>query len=212
MIRETITPAQARRFYDRLGAGHDLAELYEGPAKALARARLDLAPGQRVANVGAGTGRDHARLLAAVRPGGAAVAVDVSPVMLGLVRARTGAPVLRGDARHLPLRSGAVDRLFCAYVLDLIPAGDLAGTVAELRRVLRPSGRIALVSLTGGTTRVSRAVIAGWTAVYHLNPGLLGGCRPVQLADVVRTAGFADVRRAVVVRWGVPSEVITATR
>jgi SAM-dependent methyltransferase len=210
MIERTISAEAARRFYDRLGAAYGLAEAFEGRAKALARRRLGLAPGQRVANVGAGP--DHARLAAAVRPGGLAVAIDLSPTMLAHSRARTGAPACRADARHLPLRTGAVDRLFCAYLLDLLPLGDLPVALAEFHRVLRPGGRAALVSLTEGTNASSRLVMKVWKVVYRWRPSLLGGCRPVRLAGLVGRAGFASVTRQVVVQLGMPSEVIVAAR
>ncbi len=212
MIQETISSEEARRFYDRLGSGHDWAERYESRAKTRAIVGLGLAAGQRVLDVGVGTGKEQARLMAAVAPNGQVVGIDISPVMLGLTRSRTGASVCLADARHLPFADGGFDRLFCAYVLDLIQAADLSGILTEFRRVLKPGGRLALVSLTEGVDPASRLLVAVWKLAYAVSPVACGGCRPLRLARLVERAGLEVLSRDVVVQLGVPSEVVIAAR
>ena len=103
------------------------------------------------------------------------MAVDLSAVMLRLVRERTGSPVLHADARRLPFADGAFDRLFCSYVLDLLPDGDLSRTMEEFASVTRPGGRMALVSLTQGRSPASRLVVGTWKALYRVYPICCGG-------------------------------------
>jgi len=210
MIDKTISTEAARRFYDRLGKGHDWAEFYESRAKSVALARLALAPGQHVLNLGVGTGKEHHRLQTAIRPGGLAFGLDLSPVMLRLAYQRTAAPLCRADVRRPPYAPASFDRLFSAYVLDLIPQADLIGLLAGCRRLLKPGGRLVLVSLTEGTNAPSRLLVGLWKLVYKASPIACGGCRPVQLAGLVHQAGFPHVEREVVVQLGVPSEVIVA--
>jgi len=210
VIQKTIPPDAARRFYDRLGQGHDWAERYEGRAKSLALARLDLSPGQQVLNVGVGTGREQIHIQAAITPGGTGFGLDLSPVMLQLTHHSTAALLCEGNACRLPFADVGFDRLFSAYVLDLISAGDLPNLLAEFRRVLRPGGRLVLVSLTEGVNLPSRLLVGLWKAAYAVSPVACGGCRPVQLAGLVEAAGFCRVEREVVVQLGVPSEVIVA--
>ena len=212
MIQDTISRAAARRYYDRLGAYQDWAGRFEGYAKARALALLAPTPGSRVLNVGVGTGKEHAHIAAAVAPGGVAVGLDVSPVMLNLTRTRTGTSVCLGDARRLPFTGAGFDCLFAAYVLDLLPAPDLPDLLHDFRHVLVPGGRLVLVTLTEGVDRPSRALIALWKRIYAISPEGCGGCRPLQLAGLVREAGFRLTTREVVVQWGVPSEVIVAER
>ncbi len=52
--------------------------------------------------------------------------------------------------------------------------------------------------------------MAAWKMIYKVSPQVCGGCRPVQLGDRVREAGFSRVKREVVVQLGVPSEVVVA--
>jgi len=211
MIEETISTKAAQRFYDRLGAGHDWAEFYEGRAKQVGLERLNLAPGQRLLNVGVGTGKAHAQLKTAVTPEGATFGLDLSAVMLKLAYSRTNTPMCRADARRLPFAPASFDRLISTYVLDLLPARHLPALLAGFCRVLKPGGRMVLVSLTEGVDMPSRALVALWKAVYAVSPIACGGCRPVQLAPLVQQAGFNQVQREVIVQLGIASEVVVAT-
>ncbi len=200
------------QFYDRIGGLYDWAERFEGKAKALAFEGFAPGRGDRVLNVGAGTGIDHAKLARHVGSGGMAVALDVSDVMLHMTRERTGQPVVRADARSLPFRDSMFDGLFCSYTLDLIPTPDLNGTVREFWRVLKPGGQISLVTMTNGVTPLSRATIALWNGVYRMSSIACGGCRPIELIPLLKRTGFHDVTREVVVEAGVPSQVVLARR
>jgi demethylmenaquinone methyltransferase/2-methoxy-6-polyprenyl-1,4-benzoquinol methylase len=208
MYANTISVEAARAFYDRLGGRHDNAEWYEGQAKRRGLELLDLKPAHRVLNLGAGTGKEHRLIQAAVGPLGMAVGVDVAPVMLALAQQRTGAPLIRADARRIPLIDGVFDRIYSTYLLDLLPLADLPGVLAQIRRALRPGGRAVLVSLTEGNTLLSSAVIGLWKTLFQANPILCGGCRPLQLTPLARAAGFQVRTREVVTQAGMPSEVI----
>jgi ubiquinone/menaquinone biosynthesis C-methylase UbiE len=164
-----------------------------------------------VLNAGVGTGIDHLRLQQAIQPGGFAVGVDISPVMLRLAASR-GAQVVRADVRRLPFPDQSFDRLWCSYVLDLMPDDDLPAVLAEFQRVLKPGGRMALASMTEGATLPSRAVIALWKALYGAAPSLTGGCRPLLLAEIVAKAGLRVVARETLVQCAFPSEVVAAVK
>ena len=213
-IDKTISTDDARCFYDRLGAGHDLGQRFERAAKARGLQRLALQPGLHVLNVGLGTGKEQAQIQAAVAPGGVAHGVDLSRTMLHLSRDRVAPPgnraLCEADGRRLPFPAAAFDRTFSSYVLDLIPAGDIPHMLSEMRRVLRPDGRLVLVSLTEGTTLPSRVLVAAWKGFYRLSPYALGGCWPVRLTYPLLLVGFSAVEREVVVQWGMPSEVLVA--
>ena len=201
-----------QNFYDRVGSLYDWAERFEGRAKSVAFEQLSLTKGNCVLNVGAGTGIDHARLARQIGSTGMAAALDLSTVMLRLVRERTHQPIVRADARTLPFRDQSFDCVFCSYVLDLIPTQELRATVHEFQRVLRPGGQIALVTMTNGTTRTSKELIRIWTSLYRLSPIVCGGCRPVELLPLLQQEEFRQIRRSVVVEAGFPSQIIIANR
>ncbi len=208
MYPNTISSAAARAFYDRLGGRHDNAEWYEGRAKRRGLALLDLKPAHRILNLGSGTGKEHRLIQTAVGPLGMAVGVDLAPVMLALAQKRTGAPLIRADARRMPLIDGVFDRVYSTYLLDLLPLDDLPIVLNQIRHVLRPGGRAVLVSLTEGETALSRAVISAWKLAFQVDPILCGGCRPLELAPLAVAAGFTVITREFVAQAGMPSEVI----
>lgn len=210
MIEETISTEAAQQFYNTLGAGHDRAEIYEGKAKQQGLALLNPQPGQQLLNVGVGTGKEHALLQAAIMPGGRAFGLDLSSVMLRLAYNRTGTPLCRANAVALPYPTATFDCLFSSYMLDLLPTTLLPQLLANFYRVLKPGGRLVLVSLTEGVDLPSRALVGLWKAAYAISPIACGGCRPLQLAGLVESAGFTKIHREVVVQLAFPSEVIVA--
>lgn len=210
MVERTISRAEARRAYDRLGSGLDRAERFEARARQLALDWLNLAPGQRVVQVGVGTGAAHAALAAAVTPTGLVVGLDLSHRMLTLTRQRAATPLVEGDAARLPFPDASFDRLLSTYLLDLLPTSELVAVLTEFGRVLRPGGRLVLASLTEGIDPASRVFVALWRLVYRLDPVRLGGCRPVHLAPLVERAGLVIAARQVIIQRGFPSEIIAA--
>ena len=105
---------------------------------------LGLEPGDRVLDLGCGGGR-HA--FEAARRGGRVVAADLDLAELKDVRQVFDAIdedgwVTAGDATHLPFPDGAFDRVIASEVMEHIP--DDRAAAAELARVLRPGGTIAV--------------------------------------------------------------------
>jgi SAM-dependent methyltransferase len=96
----------------------------------------DFAPA-RVLEVGPGPGELSERMSREL--GAEVVAIDVSPRMVELTRAR-GVEALVGDVQHLPFADGEFDVVVAAWVL-FHPA-DLNRALAEIARVLRPGGRL----------------------------------------------------------------------
>ncbi|NJN15238.1 MAG: methyltransferase domain-containing protein [Oscillochloris sp.] len=212
MVPHTINADQARQFYDRLGAGHDRAEWYEGAAKLRGLELLDLQPRQHVLSLGVGTGKEHLLISETIGWRGLAVGLDLSPVMLNIAAWLTRTPQVRADVRSIPLADASFDRVYSSYLLDLIALDELPVVLAAIRRVLRPGGRAVLVSLTEGVNPLSRSVIGAWKLAFRINPMLCGGCRPLELADLARQAGLHLLHREVVVQAGMPSEVLVCAR
>lgn len=132
--------------YDRnafaLGTTQEVAYLVE---------RLDLRPGVRVVDVGCATGR-HVRALAA--RGVETIGVDLSHGLLaaGAAAAADSSALgrfVQADARRLPLPDASADAVLCLCQggFGITPGGD-GLVLAELTRILRPGGRLALTAFS----------------------------------------------------------------
>jgi SAM-dependent methyltransferase len=112
---------------------------------------LNIPPGGVALDVGSGPGNVTAALARAAGPDALALGVDISePMLARAVRAEAGPQVgfLRADAQQLPFRDETVDAAVSIAVLQLIP--NPAATLAEMARVLRPGGRMAVMVPTAG--------------------------------------------------------------
>ena len=116
----------------------------------IARLLLGLGEGDVVLDVACGPGNFTREFARAVGPEGLAVGIDASRTMLErgadeLRRADLGnLTLIRGDATALPFRDASFDAASCFAALHLFP--DPFAALDEMRRVLRPGGRIALMA------------------------------------------------------------------
>jgi ubiquinone/menaquinone biosynthesis C-methylase UbiE len=212
MSEKILTTSAAQKFYDRIGSRYDWFEFYEGRAKGQAFNALQLIPGLKVLSVGAGTGKELVRIQSAILPEGVAYGLDASPVMAKLALERTGASICQADARHLPYRGQAFDRLYASYILDLLPLSDIAGLLLDFQRVLKSGGRLVILALTEGVDLPSRTLVSLWKGLFSISPAVCGGCRPLTLQKRIQEAGFRMVDRQVIVQAAVPSELICAQK
>ena len=147
---------------------------------------LNIPPGGIALDVGCGPGTVTASLARAAGPGGLALGVDISePMLARAVRAEAGPQIgfLRADAQRLPLRDETVDAVVSIAVLQLVP--DPAATLAEMARVLRPGGRLAVMVPTAG--RAARF----WRKLPNFGAYVFG---EDELGDILEDHGFVSVR------------------
>lgn len=124
------------------------------------RETLAPAPGQRVLEVGPGTGYYALEVAEWVQPGGRLDIFDLQQEMLDHTLSRAeergiGANIvaMQGDARALPYEDDAFDAAYLVTVLGEIP--DQEAALRELARVVRPGGRVVVGELFGDPHWVS---------------------------------------------------------
>jgi demethylmenaquinone methyltransferase / 2-methoxy-6-polyprenyl-1,4-benzoquinol methylase len=161
-------------------------------------------PGDKVLDSCCGTG-DLAVAVAAA--GGKVTGVDFSKPMLE--RARRKAPKIdwiEGDALALPFEDGSFDAATVGFGVRNL--SDLGAGLRELRRVLRPSGRVAILEITrpqgllapfyrfwfDGVIPVAGKVLPGGSAYAYLPASVKRFPDPQGLAKLLDEAGFDDIR------------------
>jgi ubiquinone/menaquinone biosynthesis C-methylase UbiE len=122
-------------------------------------ASAEIQPGWRVLDAGCGTGSFLKLLAEAVGPSGELVALDASPAHTEAIRRRAQAYRCRVEVATsvlptLPFRDAEFDAVWSANVIQYLSDEDLTRTLAELRRIVRPGGVIAIKDFDGSHARI----------------------------------------------------------
>ncbi|MGH2761095.1 MAG: class I SAM-dependent methyltransferase [Thermoleophilaceae bacterium] len=135
-------------------------------------------PGERLLEVGPGTGYYTLPAAGWIVPGGRLDVLDVQQEMLDHTMARAAAQGVsnivpaRADAREMPYPDGSFDAAYLVTVLGEVP--DQSAALRELRRVVKPAGRVVVGELFGDPHMVThralreRAAAAGLTVERKL--------------------------------------------
>jgi demethylmenaquinone methyltransferase / 2-methoxy-6-polyprenyl-1,4-benzoquinol methylase len=203
-----LAPDGVRRMFDRIAPVYDVMNRVmtaglDGHWRRLT-ARSVVEPGARVLDACCGTG-DLA--IACAHEGATVTGLDFSERMLE--RARRKAPEIEwvtGDALDLPIADGAFDGATVGFGVRNVE--DLDRALRELRRVLRPGGRVGILEITrprgvlspfyrmwfDGLVPLLGKVLPGGFAYTYLPASVRRFPGPEELAVLMRSVGFADVR------------------
>lgn len=182
-------------------------ERYFVPAigRPIAQDLIDVAglrPGERVLDVGCGTGVVTRLAAQRVDPGGTVAGLDVNPGMLAVAKSVTSRAAAiewhEASADAMPFADGSFEVVLCQMSLQFVP--DRLRALREMHRVLAPGGRLAL-NLPGPAAplfeRLEHAL------GRHIAPQAAGFVHQVfslydveQLESLFRSAGFKQVRVA----------------
>jgi demethylmenaquinone methyltransferase/2-methoxy-6-polyprenyl-1,4-benzoquinol methylase len=164
---------------------------------------LRLEPGDRVVDLGCGTG-DLCRVLG--KAGLRAVGVDMAAGMLA--KAHTSAPLVRADALQLPLRDASIDGAISGFALRNVV--DIAACFREAARVIRPGGRAVFLEVSEPPNPLVRlghslyfrrivplvgGLLSDRTAYRYLPASTAYLPPPPELLALMADAGFTRCRR-----------------
>jgi demethylmenaquinone methyltransferase / 2-methoxy-6-polyprenyl-1,4-benzoquinol methylase len=203
-----LAPDAVRSMFDRISPVYDAMNrtMTMGLDQRWRRAAVNavVQPGDRVLDACCGTG-DLA--VAAHEAGGEVTGVDFSERMLERARRKSGeVEWVQGDALALPFPDGAFDAATVGFGVRNLD--DLERGLAELRRVLRPGGRLAILEITrpsgllapfyrlwfDGFVPLLGKLLPGGSAYTYLPASVRRFPGPDELASLLGAAGFEDVR------------------
>jgi demethylmenaquinone methyltransferase/2-methoxy-6-polyprenyl-1,4-benzoquinol methylase len=188
-----------RSFYDRISSAYDLiSDAGEGAARNKGIELLNLQPGEKVLDIGYGTGSAAIELAKRVGPSGQVWGIDISPGMNRVAEKKvqeaglaTTVKLEVGSALKLPYDDGAFDAVYMSFTLELFPEDDIVATLAEAKRVLHPGGRLAVVAMAtarGGAQDSMLEKTYKWT---HRHFPHIVDCRPIDAEKFIADAGFS---------------------
>lgn len=178
-----------------------------GPFGSAASERLDPRPGQRLLDIGCGTGPTTVRLATSIDPGGSIVGVDISPSMIDAARRRAAdagsgnASFLVADAQTADLGVEVLDGVFSQFGVMFF--ADPATAFANIRSAVRPGGRLAFACwqdlLRNEWMVVPGMAAAGVTGQMPTMaepgaPGPFSLVDPERIRQVLDEAGWSDVQ------------------
>lgn len=194
-------------FYDRISRAYDLvADSSERAARDLGLRALGVSSGQRVLEVGSGTGHALVSLAADVGQAGQVHGVDLSSGMMEVARRRIQSAGLQnvtltiGDARVLCFRSNVFDAVFMSFTLELFEQA-IPDVLAEVGRVLRAGGRVGVVAMSDAAQ--TNAITEFYEWLHRRWPQFLD-CRPIDVVDALRAAHFHTSTAHTTAIWGLP--------
>jgi SAM-dependent methyltransferase len=166
--------------------------------------RLGLQPGQRVLELGAGPGDTGFLAAELVTPAGALMSSDASEAMLEVARARAqemgidNVEFLRLELEWIDLPTATVDAILCRWALMLLL--DPEAAAREMRRVLRPGGRVAVAVWDESSANPWATVpLQALVELGHVSPpppgvpGMFALAPPGALQRLLESAGFLFV-------------------
>lgn len=204
-----ISKEQTRQNYDRMSHWYDLFAGSEKKFTETGLQILDVKAGERVLEIGFGTGHSFVKLVQQVGDSGLVAGVELSPGMIEVAQKRMQAKnpggnvqITQGDGTLLPFVSDSFDAIFLSFTLELFSDAEIPVVLKECHRVLKRDGRLGVVSLAKRDVLACRLYEWG-----HARWPALLDCRPIMLRESLETGGFRVQAAKVQTMWGLPVEI-----
>ena len=212
LLRVFRSRVQTKAYYNKISRFYDLlSDRSEAPMRKAGLDLLKAGDGERVLEVGFGTGHMLEALARAVGPQGKVFGIDLSDQMLRLAKkhlTRSGlinrCRLRCGDATHLPHSAATMDAVFISFTLELFDTLEIPAVLGECNRVLRPGGRIVVVGMSKGGARKPLVGFYEWTHRHFPN---FVDCRPIYVREALEEAGF-KIQKALIRHMWLPVEVV----
>ncbi len=188
------------------------AGTFEAKYTAIALKHLNIKAGEHVLEIGYGTGQSLKQMAKLLGETGKIYGIDISSGMLKVAEKRLKKPNLLnrvelkcGDAVSLPYKVDKFDAVFMSFTLELFDTPEIPIVLNEIKRVLKPQGRLGLVSMSKEDAALVMVKLYEWA---HRKFPKYADCRPIYVGQSVEDTGFKIQYKEIKKLFGLPVEII----
>lgn len=213
VLRVYRTKAQAKKSYDKISHFYDyFAGGFESNYRNFALEKLDIKSGETVLEIGFGTGHCLRQIAKSVGKTGMVYGVEISSGMLEVTKKRLEKAGLAdrvelfcGDALMMPYDEHKFDAVFMSFTLELFDSPEIPLVLDEIKRALKPKGRLGVVSMSKVDGKSLLFRFYEWA---HKKIPNYADCRPIYLEQSIKEAGYEIKSINKVKILGLPLEIV----
>ena len=215
IIRVKADKNQMKKMYGIFSKIYGFIEKSEKSLRKRSLNLLNLKKGEIVLEIGFGKGATLLEMLKLVGEEGNVYGIDLTRKMVISAKkklARAGllkkVNLFEGDARTLPYNNSMFDAVYISSTLELFDTPDIPVVLKEIKRVLKPSGRLCVVSIPKEGRENSWSV--KFFELSHRIFPKYSSCRPIYVEDSIKKAGFKILIQKVIGLF-FPMKILIAT-
>ena len=213
LLTVTRTHDQAKENYDKVSRYYDFLEgVFEKKAKYFGIKQLNIKNDEIFLEIGFGTGLCLRQVAERETSNGKVYGIDLSSGMLRMTEKRLKkyglldrVNLFRGDAMKMPYPDNFFDVVFMSFTLELFDTPEIPFLLTEIKRILKKSARIGIVSLLQEDHDSLMVKLYKWA---HKKYPKLIDCRPIYPELFLNEAGFSTEYKTKLKIAGLPVEVV----
>jgi len=202
VLRVRADDTAMKRMYSKFSKFMGLIEKSEKSLRKRSLELLNLQKGEKVLEIGFGRGTALIEISKAVGKTGEVFGIDLTPEMVKIARTNLAknkihnVNIEEGDARSLPYKDNYFDAVYMASTLELLDTPDIPIVLKEIKRVLKTTGRLCIVSIPREGREKSLALkLYEWS---HRTFQTYASCRPIYVEDSVKIAGYKIMKMDII--------------
>lgn len=200
---------EARKYYNSISNIYDWITASEKKFFRKGVEILSVSPGERILEVGCGTGRALAMISKELSSSGSLVGLDLSHQMLlesqQKNQSQTPAPYfIQGDGVNLPIKNNFFDAVFLSFTLELFSIEEMQVVLRQIKHVLLPDGRLLVIAMAKEPYNLP---VRLYELAHQLFPVALD-CRPIPLPDLLADNGFVIREKTKRMNWGLAIDIV----
>jgi len=208
---------QAKNSYNKMSKWYDLLAGYsEKRFREVGLQRLNIQEGEKVLEIGFGTGHCILSLARSVGDTGKTYGLDLSEGMLKITTLRIEKAGLLekvdlqcGDALNLPYPKYYFDAVFMSFTLELFDTPEIPIVLEQCNRVLKKGGRICVVAMSKEEKQGPMVKLYEW--LHERFPSYID-CRPIFVRQSLENAYFRIINTTTMSLFGLDVEIVLASK